>query len=103
VKATALFVDGPCHLQKRVLTFDQQPPEFLDCKGTRYIYSTHQGIQYLNYVVQGGPNDTAVATIQGTRDVFHAWSQIHTVLNKTAPHKVNRIREAGRRIRRAVR
>ena len=41
--------------------------------------------------------------IAGQRDVFNAWAQIHRALNHTVPHKVNRIRTAGRRIRRAVR
>lgn len=103
MKATALFVDGPCRLQKRVLTFDQQPPQNLTCKGTAYTYSANQGLQYLNYVVRGGQNDTGAVGIRGARDVFHAWSQVHVALNKTASHKVNRIRQAGRRIRRAVR
>jgi len=103
VQATALFVDGPCRLQKRVLTFEQQPPEFLSCGGTQYIVSTHQGIEYINYVVKGGTNDVGAAGIIGQRDVFNAWSQIHTALNRTVPQKVNRIRTAGRRIRRAVR
>jgi hypothetical protein len=103
VKATALFVDGPCRLQKRVLTFDTQPPEFLRCGGERYTYSANQGLEFLNYVLQGGANDTGTAAIRGQRDVFRAWSQLHHALNQTAARKVTRIRQAGRRIRRTVR
>ena len=103
MKATALFVDGPCRLQKRVLTFDTQPPEFLSCGGKRYTYSANQGLEYLNYVLQGGVNDAGAAHISGQRDVFRAWSQVMHALNHTAPRKVNRIRQAGRRIRRTVR
>jgi hypothetical protein len=103
VKATALFVDGPCRLQKRVLTFDTQPPEDLRCGGRTYTYSAHQGIEYLNYVLKGGANDSGSTAIRGQRDVFHAWSQLHRALNQTAARKVTRIRQAGRRIRRTVR
>ena len=86
-----------------MLTFDQQPPEFLTCAGASYTYSASQGIQYLNYVVQGGANDAGFQGIKGQRDVFAAWSSLHGALNRTIPHKVNRIRAAGRRIRRAER
>jgi acetylornithine/succinyldiaminopimelate/putrescine aminotransferase len=103
VKATALFVDGPCRLQKRVLTFDTQPPEFLSCGGKRYTYSANQGLEYLNYVLQGGVNDAGSAQIRGVRDVTHAWAQLHHALNHTVPRRVTAIRQAGRRIRRAVR
>ena len=51
----------------------------------------------------GGPLDKQGTVIAGQRDVFAAWSRIHTALNRTVPHKVNKIRQAGRRIRRAVR
>jgi hypothetical protein len=102
VQATALFVDGPCRLRKRVLTFDQQPPGDIQCGGATYTYSANQGIEFLNYVVKGGQNDAGSTGIRGQRDVFNAWAQIHTALNKTAPHKVTKIRTAGRRIRRAV-
>lgn len=86
-----------------MLTFKQQPPEDISCGGTTYTYSANQGLQYLNYVVKHGENDAGAAVIKGHRDVFRAWSQIHHALNRTVPHKVNRIRGAGRRIRRAVR
>jgi hypothetical protein len=103
VKATALFVDGPCRLQKRTLTFDVQPPEFLTCQGTRYTYSANQGIEYLNYVVKGGANDTGSQGIRGEGDVFRAWRNLHYALNTTTRKRVLRVRAAGARIRRAVR
>lgn len=107
---TGLFVDGPCRLQKVSLTFEQQPPEFVTCRGTVYTYSANQGIQYLNYVVKDGPNDAGSTSgaagrgqIHGQRDVFRAWGSLHHALNHTVPRRVNSIRQAGRRIRRAVR
>jgi len=103
VRATAFFRDGPCKYTKRTISFDQQPPEFLTCKGTRYIIQPLADVPFIDYVVQGGTLDLGSTAIQGHRDVFNAWAQIHTALNKTVPHKVNRIRTAGRRIRRAVR
>jgi hypothetical protein len=103
ITATALFVDGPCRLQKRRITFDVQPPEFMTCGGARYTYSSHQGIEYLNYVVQGGVNDAGATGIVGQQDVFRAWRQLHTALNQTTRKHVLTVRGASARIRRAVR
>lgn len=103
MKATALFVDGPCRLQKRVLTFDVQPPQTLRCGGATYTYSANQGIQYLNYVVKGGTNDTGAAGVRGERDVFHAWTRLQRALNKGAGGSLAKVNNARRRIRRAVR
>lgn len=86
-----------------MLTFDTQPPEFLRCGGERYTYSANQGLAYLNYVVQGGANDSGFQGVRGQRDVFRAWSALHHALNHTAARKVSGIRRAGRRIRRLVR
>lgn len=101
--ATALFVDGPCRLQKRQLTFAVQPPEFLTCQKTRYIISQNQGLVYLNYVEQGGVNDASATGIRGEKDVFRAWARLHRALNQTTRKHVLTVRAASARIRRTVR
>jgi hypothetical protein len=101
--ATALFVDGPCRLQKRRITFDVQPPQTLVCGGTTYTYSAHQGIEYLNYVVQGGQNDSGATGIKGQQEVFQAWRRLHFVWNHVTREQLLRTRRASQRVRRAVR
>src|SRR5438067_3639261 len=103
MESTVWFKDGPCAGVERPITYPVSPPETLTCKGTTYTVLAIPDPRFIVYVVAGGPLDKQGTVIAGQRDVFAAWSRIHTVLNRTVPHKVNRIRQAGRRIRRAVR
>jgi hypothetical protein len=100
IHATALYVDGPCRLQTQALSFDVQPPEFLTCKNTRYIMSTHQGLQYINYVVQGGPNDTGATGLANQRDVFQAWNALNRSWNYDTREALLAIRRAGQKMKR---
>jgi hypothetical protein len=102
ITATARFEDGPCKGTSRRITFDQQPPEFLNCGGSRYIISTVPAVSFIPYVVQGGTLDSGTAVRAADRDMLRAWTRLHTVLNRGVGRQVARVETARRRIRRAV-
>lgn len=102
-KATAFFRDGPCKYTKREITFDVQPPEFLTCKGTRYIIQPLPDVPFIDYVVWGGPLDLGGGHVAQQRDVWKAWHRLHRALNHTTRRELVKVRRAGHRIRRAVR
>jgi hypothetical protein len=104
------YLDGPCVAKTPPPVSLQAPPPRLSCGGRDYKLSFNtpapRGAKYdfvVSYAVPGGDYDHTPDKIAGQRDVFRAWAQIHRALNHTVPYKVNRIRRAGRRIRRAVR
>lgn len=104
------YLDGPCVAKTPPPVSLQSPPLTLSCGGRDYKLSFNTPAPpearydfVISYAVPGGGFDHTPGKIAGQRDVFNAWAQIHRALNHTVPHKVNRIRTAGRRIRRAVR
>jgi hypothetical protein len=99
----ARFQDGPCRGTSRRITFDVQPPEFLNCGGARYIISPVPAYDYIPYVLQGGPLDSGTAIRAADHDMHAAWRRLHNAANQTVGRQVRRMENARRRIKRAVR
>lgn len=106
----ALFWDGPCAKTTRkidpekYLSFGKyHMPDSLQCGGKTYIRGTPPDDLDPTYFVAGGKFAPTVDQIIGERDMFVAWHRLSKALGPGTERAIARIRDARRRMRRAVR
>ena len=97
------FYFGPCNNQVKQLFWTGAPPETTNCGGRRYRKEPTTEPGTVAFVLDAADVLYRPEPIPGQRDVFRAWTRLHSAINGTARQQLIRTRRYGRRIRRAVR
>jgi hypothetical protein len=97
------FYYGPCNNQVRSLYWPGVVPDTTTCGGERYRREPTTELNTIAFVLDAADVLWRAEPIPGQRDLFRAWSRLHSVVNGTVRRQLVRTRQSGRRIRRAVR
>jgi hypothetical protein len=97
------FYFGPCNNQVRQLVFAGVPPPTTRCGGALYRKEPTTEPNTIAYVLDAADVLYRAEPIPGQRDMWRAWSRIHSAINGPYRDSLVRTRRAGKRIRRAVR
>lgn len=97
------FYFGPCDNQVKSLFWTGAPPATTVCGGKRYRREPTTEVGTIAFVLDAADVLYRAEPIPGQRDLFRAWSRLHSAINGTARRQLLRTRASGRRIRRAVR